>query len=132
MAGETTALKRDADMSPASKKEAEVAAAKPPKIPKEIVIDLEVPVMAHGEKIDKLVFRMPTGGDLMTLGATGWPVQFNYLGHALPNAPVMGEMMSALAAVPLSTIKALTMRDFATCAFALMVFFAPRDQWMQY
>jgi hypothetical protein len=41
-------------------------------------------------------------------------------------------MMSVLAAVPPSTIKALSAKDWSTCAHALMSFFPPGQQAMQF
>ena len=58
----------------AAEKEVAAAATPPPAAPaperpKEVVIDLVgEPVMAYGEKIKKLTFRKPTGGDIMQLG----------------------------------------------------------------
>jgi hypothetical protein len=41
-------------------------------------------------------------------------------------------VMSTLAAVPPSTIKAMSGKDFTTCAFALQSFFVPGAQAMQF
>jgi hypothetical protein len=93
--------------------------------PKDIVVELTSSVQAHGETINKLIFRRPTGGDLMALG-DGWPININYqTGTITPNAPVMGMMMAQLASVPPSTIKNLSSDDWATCAWQLMRFFTP-------
>jgi len=98
---------------------------------KELVIELQTPVQAHGETIKKLVFRRPTGGDLMAMG-DGYPITIDWpTGRVTPNSPVMGAMMSTLATVPPSTIKSLDAEDFSTCAHALMGFFTPGIQAMQ-
>jgi hypothetical protein len=117
--------------SAAAKPELSVAAATPEpaaptKIrPKEIVIELTAPVQAHGETIKKLTFRRPTGADVMALG-DAYPIHINWqTGEVRPNPPVMGEIMTTLAQVPMSTIKQLEAEDFATCAYALMGFFPP-------
>lgn len=108
------------------------AAAPTQQRPKEIVIDLTTPVQAHGETIKQLRFRRPTGGDIMSLGE-GYPININWTtGQVTPNPKVMGEMMSTLASVPPSTIKALDAEDWSTCAHALMGFFPPGAQAMQY
>jgi hypothetical protein len=105
---------------------------KPAARPKEIVINLTTPVQANGEMVKKLVFRRPTGGDIMAMG-DGYPIFINWqTGRISPNPPVMGAMMSTLAAVPPSTIKALDAEDWSTCAHALMGFFPPGAQAMQY
>jgi hypothetical protein len=96
--------------------------------PNEIVVDLTVAVQAHGETIKKLKFRKPTGGDIMQ--AEVWPIAVNPLtGQVMPVPAVMGQMMSLLAAVPPSTIKALDGSDFADCAMTLSRFFQPSGWW---
>jgi hypothetical protein len=118
----------------------EITEAIPPKAPdkqptvrhKEITIDLETPVMAHGDMIKKITFRRPTGGDIMALG-DNYPIHIEWTtGSIRPNPPAMGEMMSVLAAVPPSTIKAMDAEDWSTCAHALMGFFPPGAQAMQF
>lgn len=102
------------------------------KRPKEIVIELTTAVQANGEMVKKLVFRRPTGGDIMAMGDS-YPIVINWqTGMITPNPQVMGTMMSVLAAVPPSTIKALDSEDWSTCAHALMGFFPPGAQAMQY
>jgi Phage tail assembly chaperone proteins, E, or 41 or 14 len=97
----------------------------------ELEIDLKYPAQAFGTPLKKLIFRRPTGGDLMTLG-DNYPVHITWqTGEVRPNPLPMGEIMSTLAQVPLSTIKALDAEDFATCAHALMGFFLPGAQAMQ-
>lgn len=104
----------------------------PRKRPKEITIELIEPVQAHGEMVKKLTFRRPTGGDIMSLGE-GYPILINWTtGEVRPNPSVMGQMMSTLAMVPPSTIKALDAEDWSTCAHALMGFFPPGVQAMQF
>lgn len=115
-------------------KQTEQKAAVPaaPTRPKEIVIDLVTPVQAHGEEIKQLKFRRPTGGDIMALG-DGYPININWTtGQVTPNPKVMGEIMSQLASVPPSTIRSLDAEDWSTCAHALMGFFPPGAQAMQY
>jgi Phage tail assembly chaperone proteins, E, or 41 or 14 len=114
MAVEAVARKREPDKQAAPEAES-----------KDIVVELTVPVQAHGEEIKKLVFRRPTGGDLMALGE-GWPININYqTGQITPNPAAMGAMMSALAGVPPSTIRNISSDDWATCAWKLMGFFTP-------
>jgi hypothetical protein len=114
------------------------AAAPPPAEAKssapvrELTIDLEFPVMAHGDTVKKLTFRRPTGGDLMAMGAE-YPIVIDWTtGRVTPHPECMGRMMGRLADVPPSTIKSMDAMDFATCAHALMPFFPPGAQAMQY
>jgi hypothetical protein len=100
--------------------------------PKEVVINLGTAVQAHGDMVKKLTFRRPTGADIMAMG-DGYPININWsTGQVTPNPKVMGDMMSLLAQVPPSTIKALDAEDWSTCAHALMGFFPPGSQAMQY
>jgi len=117
----------------ARKPEVVVTEAEPVKErPKEVVINLTTPVQAHGEMLKALKFRRPTGGDIMALG-DAYPIHIDWTtGQVRPNPPAMGEMMSVLAAVPPSTIKALDAEDWSTCAHALMGFFPPGAQAMQF
>jgi len=120
MAGEATARKQ------------EPAAAAPAPKPKEMTIDLQTAVMANGDMVKKLTFRKPTGGDIMAL-TEGYPINIDWTtGRVTPNPPAMGAMMAVLAAVPPSTIKAMDAEDWSTCAHALMGFFPPGAQAMQY
>ena len=99
--------------------------------PPELEIDLKYPAQAFGTPLKKLTFRRPTGGDLMSIG-DNYPIHITWqTGEVRPNPLAMGEIMSTLAQVPLSTIKALDAEDFATCAHALMSFFLPGAQAMQ-
>jgi hypothetical protein len=110
----------------------EAPAEKPKVRLKQVVIKLENPVLAHGDMVSQLTFRRPTGADIMAMGE-GYPININWqTGAVTPNPPVMGDMMSRLAEVPPSTIKALDAEDWSTCAHALMRFFPPGAQAMQY
>jgi hypothetical protein len=77
------------------------------------------PVDAHGEKVTELVFREPTGADIVR---SGNPIRLDLS----MNEQAMEQQMSSLAAVPPSTIKMLTARDWQTIAFELSArFFVP-------
>jgi len=98
----------------------------------DITIELSKPVVSSGEMIKKLTFREPTGGDMQAIGEK-WPVNIDWqTGVVTPNPEVMAGVMSVLAAVPPSTIKAMRGKDFSTCAHRLMGFFVPDAQAMQY
>ena len=121
----------DTPKKPEPVEEAEAAVEKKERV-KEITIDLNTAVMAHGDMIKKITFRRPTGADIMALG-DGYPININWTtGQVTPNSAVMGAMMSLLAVVPPSTIKALDAEDWSTCAHALMGFFPPGAQAMQF
>jgi Phage tail assembly chaperone proteins, E, or 41 or 14 len=116
MAGEAVAEKEDAAAPPST----------------DIVVDLKKPVMANGEMVKKLTFREPTGNDMLALGER-WPVNIDWTtGDVSPNPAVMAVVISQLGAVPPSTVKALSGKDFATCSHRLMGFFVPDAQAMQF
>jgi hypothetical protein len=116
MAGEATAEKVDAAAPPST----------------DIVVTLNKPVMANGEMVKTLTFREPTGNDMLQLGEK-WPINIDWqTGAVSPNPAVMGNVISVLAAVPPSTVKALAGKDFATCSHRLMGFFVPDGQAMQF
>jgi hypothetical protein len=101
-------------------------AAAPPSA--NIEIELRTPVMANGEMAKKLTFREPTGADMVQLGDK-WPVNIDWeTGVVSPNPAVMSGVISLLGAVPPSTVKALSGKDFATCSHRLMTFFVPDAQ----
>jgi len=78
-----------------------------------------------GEMVDELKFREPTGGDIERIG---YPVNIDW-GQIPPlttiNSPVMGAMMSHLAAIPPSSIKSMHPKDWASAAWRLAGFFTP-------
>jgi hypothetical protein len=86
----------------------------------ELVIPLRKPLQAHGEEIKELRFREPTAGDIEACGS---PVMVDFLNQAEPKmtyeTKAMFAMMSRLAAVPPSTIKAMTTKDWEYAALAL-------------
>ncbi len=106
------------------------AAAEPAdaiKAPDRIVVPLEKPVVAHGDEIKELSFRIPTGSDIEV---AGHPVVIEWAGDGTPRfVPLerkMSAMMAQLATVPPSTIKQLTSNDWTNCAYKLLGFFVPR------
>jgi hypothetical protein len=116
----------------AAKKIEAVDAAAPPVETTDITIDLRKPVMANGEMVKKLTFREPTGKEMQQIGEK-WPVNIDWQsGVVTPNPEVMAGVLSTLGAVPPSTIAALKGKDFSTCAHAVMGFFVPDAQAMQY
>ncbi|MET3996000.1 hypothetical protein ABID65_007672 [Bradyrhizobium sp. S3.9.2] len=125
MAGENAARKPEPV-------QAAPAPVEKPARPKEVVIDLGTPVQAHGEMLSKITFRRPTGKDIMAIG-DDYPIHIDWAtGQVRPNPPAMGQMMSLLAAVPPSTIQSMDAEDWSTCAHALMGFFPPGAQAMQF
>jgi hypothetical protein len=108
------------------------AAAAPP-LPEEkpdaplpaYTLELSRPVEAHGQQVSTLVFREPTGRDLLNVGN---PVIFDPISDPpkiIHDERRMNAMMSALAGVPPSSIMAMSPRDWITAAWGLTPFFVP-------
>lgn len=80
-------------------------------------------VQAHGEEVDTLTFREPTGSDIVS---NGNPVRVGEDSSWVMDSPSMERHMSALAAVPPSTIKQLKAKEWNGIAFMLFYrFFTP-------
>ena len=86
----------------------------------EVVVPLRKPLQAHGDEIKELRFREPTAADIEACGS---PVTIDFLNQAEPKmiyeTKAMFAMMSRLAAVPPSTIKAMHTKDWEYAALAL-------------
>lgn len=93
------------------------------------VIALSKPIIAHGEEVSELTFREPTPEDVMQIGtpqlllpsADGESVGIEI------RAKVVGHYISRLAAIPMSSVKAMAMGDFMRCQGAVMGFFNSGD-----
>ncbi|MGX1151450.1 phage tail assembly protein [Bradyrhizobium ottawaense] len=112
-------------MADAKPKLEAVADEAPPQQIKPLTFKLRKPVDAHGEKISEITFREPTGADIE---AAGLPVNIDFSFDPPRiefDARKMSAMMSVLAAVPPSTIRALAPKDWSTCAWGLASFFIP-------
>jgi Phage tail assembly chaperone proteins, E, or 41 or 14 len=113
--------------APEEKKEAEAAKANGDAGPLRIPL-VHKPVQANGEEIKELVFREPTGNDIINIGN---PVNLDIA--ALQNGEkkitfdgkIMSTMMATLAGVPPSTIKMMHTKDWNNAAWLLSGFFTP-------
>lgn len=91
-------------------------------------VALSKTVKAHGEDVDELTLREPTTEDVIELGL---PMLF------IPSASgetatelrqsVLARYISRLAAIPMGSVKALSLRDFSRCTGAVMGFFGEGD-----
>jgi hypothetical protein len=92
-----------------------------------IRVALVKPVKAQGEEISELTLREPTGMDIAEVG--GPPVLLDMTSDP-PAVTFDGKKMTAmlarLAAVPPSTIKALSAEDWTTAAWSVSPFFIPK------
>ena len=86
---------------------------------------LSKPIQAHGEPLDVLRWREPTGGDIERAGN---PVYLDFSGEKPSitfNEKKMAAMISLLAQVPPSTVRQLTAKDWNAVAWKLFRFFTP-------
>lgn len=93
-------------------------------------LPLRKKVNAHGDLVSELTFREPTGGDFERVGNPVILSIFEANPKPIYDAPVMTAMMSHLAGVPTSTIRALDPRDWQNGALMLFNFFVP-DRWVR-
>ena len=79
-------------------------------------------VNAHGEMVNELTFREPTGGDIADVGN---PIIPGATGRLQFDGPIMTEMMARLAVVTPKTIRDLHPRDWTNGAYMIAHFFLP-------
>jgi hypothetical protein len=91
----------------------------------EWTIALNTPISAHGEEIDQITLRQPTTADLIDLGQpmrllpgsggeeTAIDIRMNVVAH----------YVARLAAIPLSSVKALSLADFSQATQVVLGFF---------
>lgn len=82
-------------------------------------VTLSKPIFAHGAEVGELVFREPTGEDIV---ACGYPLQMGD-GVATPVAGAIARYISRLGGVPPSAVKQMSGTDFNACMAALLPLF---------
>lgn len=88
-------------------------------------VKLSKPITAHAEEMLELNFREPTTEDVMQIGvpqllipsADGESVGVEV------RTKVVGQYISRLAAIPLSSVKQMSLKDFNACTAVVMGFF---------
>ena len=91
----------------------------------ELTIMLTSPITAHGEDIDQISLRPPTTADLIDLGQPMRLLPGNGLDEAAIEVRmnVVAHYVARLAAIPLSSVKALSLSDFGKATQAVLGFF---------
>ena len=94
-----------------------------------VTVPLSKPIKAHGDEVSELTLREPTTKDVIELGlptliipgadgqSTGVEIR----------QPVVARYVSRLAAIPMGSVKALSLKDFSLCTAAVMGFFGEGD-----
>lgn len=92
-------------------------------------VKLKNAVKAHGEEVDELTFRPPTVEELMEVGLPHLIIP-SADGHSVGvevRQGVVGRYISKLAAIPMSSVKAMSLHDFSACTAVVMSFFGQED-----
>ena len=92
-------------------------------------IILKTPLVVHGEEVAELTLREPTSEDVMQIGTPTLLIPSadgESLGVEI-RARVVGQYIMRLAAIPLSSVKALSIADFQQCTRVVMGFFGSGD-----
>lgn len=90
-----------------------------------LTITLAKPVAAHGEEVSELTFREPVPEDIMQIGTPTLLIPSSdgeSVGIEI-RAKLIGQYISRLAGIPMSSVKALSVADFMQCQGAIMGFF---------
>lgn len=83
------------------------------------VIKLRKPITAHGEEVQELKLREPTGEDIEKCG---YPLAIGD-GKAYPIAESVSKLIGRLAAVPPSSVKQLCVPDYQEAMGIVLGFF---------
>ena len=88
-------------------------------------IQLSRPITAHGEETSELNFREPTVKDIRQIGLPQRlvPSTNSESVSVEVRADIVGQYIARLAAVPLSSVDQLAIRDFNACMGVVMGFF---------
>ncbi|MEP3245102.1 MAG: phage tail assembly protein [Sneathiella sp.] len=91
----------------------------------ENVVELQKEVVSHGEPVSKLTFREPTGEDIMK---SGHPMKITVSndggGQTMSmDTQALGTLISRLAEIPASSVRAMSVSDFQSCTNVIMGFF---------
>lgn len=93
-----------------------------------VTVPLSKPVTAHGEEVGELTLREPLTKDVIELGMPTLIVVGDDGGAGVEvRTRVVARYISRLAAVPMSTVEALSLKDHTACTAAVMGFFGMGD-----
>jgi hypothetical protein len=88
----------------------------------DVTIALSVPIQAHGEELDALVFRPLRVDDFERVG---FPVRLGADGSMEPIADRISKLISRLAGIPPSSVAQLAIPDWFRAMEAVVGFFGP-------
>jgi len=86
---------------------------------------LSKPIQAHGEEVRELKWREPTAGDIERAGNPIVVEFINERPRLTFDERKMSSMISQLTAIPPSSVRQISARDWNSIAWKLVPFFAP-------
>lgn len=94
-----------------------------------VTVPLSRPVKAHGDEIQEVTLREPTTKDVIELGLPTLiiPGADGQGAGVEIRQPVIARYLCRLAAIPLSSVEAMTVKDFSLCTAVVMGFFGSGD-----
>ena len=90
-----------------------------------VVITLKTPIQAHGEEVSEITLREPTTEGIIEIGLPTLMVvsEDGSVGGVEVRQKVIARYIMKLAAIPMSSVKALSVADFSTAQAGVMGFF---------
>lgn len=85
----------------------------------DVTISLKRPIEAHGQKVNQIVLKEPTGKEIITCG---YPFAISD-GGAVPVAAVVAKYISQCGGIPPHSVQQLCPADFQACVAAVLGFF---------
>ncbi len=93
-----------------------------------VTVKLSQPISAHGEEVSELILREPTTEDVINMGQPFLIIARDGGESGIEiRSNVIAKYVSGLAAIPMSSVKKLSMKDFSVCQTAVMGFFGTGD-----
>ena len=89
-----------------------------------LTVILTEPIKAHGQELEEITFKEPTGEEIMVCG---YPLQIAD-GSAIPITTAIGKYISKLTGIPPNAVKKLHRNDFAKCTEIVLGFFGEETE----
>jgi Phage tail protein E. len=83
-------------------------------------VELQQPILAHGETINALELRKPTVKDIRNIG---FPFTLDENGALQFNAKPLARYVEVLASIPPSSVDSMSPADFQSCVAEILSFF---------
>lgn len=91
-------------------------------------VKLSKPITAHGVEVSEIELREPLTEDVIEIGQPFLILMRDGNDTAIElRQNVIAKYISKLGAIPMSSVKALSIKDFTTCSAVVMGFFGQGD-----